>query len=254
MTEINNGIIKTVRSLWAKKGRDDEGLWVAEGTKTVRDTWEHFRCRWLVCTRAWFDQCGRAEYMPHVVFAPKGQMGRMSQFTTPGDVIAVYEKPEVEADAAAVRAGVNLVLDNLQDPGNLGTIVRLADWYGVRHIFCSPTTVDVWGHKVVQATMGSIARVKVIYTDLDDLFDEYDGMPVYGTFLDGDNIYGAGPLGGPCFIVLGNEGQGIGRKAAARVTRRLTIPMAPRHGDHSDSLNVGVAAAITLSEFHRSTL
>ncbi len=254
--EINNGIVKLVRTLEAKKHRDEEGLWVAEGTKCVRDTWGSFACRWLICTRAWFDRCGRAEYMPYTVFAPKSQMARMSQFTTASDVIAVYEKPDVQLDNDEVNRSINIVLDNLQDPGNLGTIIRLADWYGINNVFASAGTVDVFNHKVVQATMGAIARVKVHYADLEDLFDEYGHLPVYGTFLDGDNIYACADVhaGKPCFVVFGNEGQGIGRQVEARVTRRLTIPAARRVGQRSESLNVGLAAAITISELMRDTL
>ena len=253
MQDINNGIIKLVRSLALKKNRDDERLFVAEGTKCVRDTWDAFRCRYLIATRAWYEQCGNASHYDRLVLAPKGQMARMSQFTTPSDVIAVYETPERTADPGEVRHGLSIVLDNIQDPGNLGTIIRLADWYGIRNIFANPTTVDVYNHKVVQATMGAISRVQVHYQDLEDLFDEYPELPIYGTFLDGDNIY-AQSLDPRGFVVFGNEGKGIGAKVAARVTHRLLIPAAPRQGAGSESLNVGIAAAITVSELMRNSL
>ena len=253
MTDINNGIIKLVRSLALKKNRDDEGLFVAEGTKCVRDTWDAFQCRYLIATRAWYEQCGNASHYDKLVLAPKGQMARMSQFSTPSDVIAVYEIPQHEVDTERVRRGLNIVLDNIQDPGNLGTIIRLADWYGIRDIFASPTTVDVYNHKVVQATMGAISRVTVHYQELDDVFDDFEGLPIYGTFLDGDNIY-AQSLEPRGFVVFGNEGKGIGAKVAERVTHRLLIPAAPRQGQRSESLNVGVAAAITVSELLRATL
>ncbi|MBQ1797747.1 MAG: RNA methyltransferase, partial [Muribaculaceae bacterium] len=152
MIELNNGIIKVVRSLWSKKGRDDEGLWVAEGTKCVRDTWHAFQCRWLIATRAWYDQCGVAEYYDKIVFATKSQMGRISQFNTASDVIAVYEHPHRVVNRERVASSLSIVLDNVQDPGNLGTIVRLADWYGIGNVFASKATVDVFNHKVVQAT------------------------------------------------------------------------------------------------------
>ena len=177
----------------------------------------------------------------------------MSQFTTASDVLAVYEIPEREVDADEVRQGLSIVLDNIQDPGNLGTIIRLADWYGIRNIFANPTTVDVYNHKVVQATMGAIARVKVHYMDLEQLFDEFDGLPIYGTFLDGDNIY-AQSLEPRGFVVFGNEGKGIGAKVSSRVTHRLLIPAAPHQGAGSESLNVGIAAAITVSELMRNKL
>lgn len=248
MMDMNNGILKVVKSLAAKKYRDDEGLFVAEGTKCVRDTWPHFNCRWLIAKRSWYDQCGTAEHYDKIVFANGQQMARISQFDTPSDVIAVYEKPEDSIDADRVSKSLNIVLDNIQDPGNLGTIIRLADWFGIRDIFASRTSVDVYNHKVVQATMGAIARVKVHYGDLEQLFEEYPDLPVYGTFLDGKNIY-TSELGKQGFVVFGNEGQGIGAKVAKHVDQRLLIPKAKTAG--SESLNVGVAAAISISEFFR---
>lgn len=253
MIEINNGIIKTVRSLSAKKYRDAEGLFVAEGTKCVRDTWRAFNCRWLICTRAWHDRLANASMHDKIVLANNQQMSRISQFSTPGDVIAVYDLPRYEVDSHEVNENLNIVLDNVQDPGNLGTIIRLADWYGIRNIFASVGTVDVFNHKVVQATMGAISRVKVHYGDLEDLLDEYPDLPVWGTFLDGENIYNS-PLQNKGFVVFGNEGQGIGAKVAAKVTSRLLIPSWPHAGDTSESLNVGVAAAIAISEFRRGVL
>ena len=253
MIDINNGIIKTVRTLASKKHRDAEGLFVAEGTKCVRDTWHAFNCRWLIATRSWYEQMGTAEHYDKVVITPKREMARMSQFDNPSDVIAVYEIPQRSFTDADVRAGLNIVLDNVQDPGNLGTIMRLADWYGIHNIFASRTTVDVYNHKVVQATMGAIARVMVHYVDLEDLLDDYSDLPAYGTFLDGENIYRANlePRG---FVIFGNEGQGITAQVAEKATHRLLIPSAPHKGRTSESLNVGVAAAITLSELLRESL
>ena len=254
MQDINNGIIKLVSSLAVKKYRDKERLFVAEGWKCVRDTWRAFNCRYLIATKAWYEQQGTAEHYPKLVLAHKSQMVRMSQFTTPSDVMAVYEIPETSYTHDEVRSGLNIVLDNIQDPGNLGTIMRLADWYGIRNIFASKSTVDVYNHKVVQATMGAISRVKVHYCDLDFFLDDYDDMPVMGTFLDGDNIYGAKLPEGGAFVIFGNEGQGISPKIAAHVTQRLHIPAMPRKGEHSESLNVGIAAAITISELRRNHL
>ena len=254
MQDINNGIIKLASSLAVKKYRDKEHLFVAEGWKCVRDTWRAFNCRYLIATKAWYEQQGTAEHYPKLVLAHKSQMARMSQFTTPSDVMAVYEIPETSYTHDEVRSGLNIVLDNIQDPGNLGTIMRLADWYGIRNIFASKSTVDVYNHKVVQATMGAISRVKVHYCDLDFFLDDYDDMPVMGTFLDGDNIYGAKLPEGGAFVIFGNEGQGISPKIAAHVTQRLHIPAMPRKGEHSESLNVGIAAAITISELRRNHL
>lgn len=254
MQDINNGIIKLVSSLAVKKYRDKEGLFVAEGWKCVRDTWHAFNCRYLIATRAWYDQQGTAEHYHKIVLANKAQMGKMSQFTTASDVMAVYEIPETKYSDEEVHTGLNIVLDNIQDPGNLGTIMRLADWYGITNIFASRSTVDVYNHKVVQATMGAISRVKVHYCDLDMLLDQYNDMPVLGTFLDGDNIYNCQLPSEGAFVMFGNEGQGISPKIASHVTQRLNIPAMPRRGDRSESLNVGIAAAITISELRRTVL
>lgn len=252
MQDINNGIIKVVRSLAVKKYRDDERLFVAEGTKCVRDTWDYFNCKWLICTRAWHDRLANATMHDKIVLANNQQMAKMSQFSNPSDVIAVYEMPEKEIDEKEVRDGLNIVLDNVQDPGNLGTIIRLADWYGIKNIFASIGTVDVYNHKVVRATMGAISRVKVHYCDVPNLLEEYNDLPVWGTFLDGDNIYQS-ELENKGFVVFGNEGQGIGQKVAKLVTKRLLIP-SWNSGETSESLNVGVATAVVISEFRRSVL
>lgn len=252
MQDINNGIIKVVRSLAVKKYRDDERLFVAEGTKCVRDTWDYFNCKWLICTRAWHDRLANATMHDKIVLANNQQMAKISQFSNPSDVIAVYEMPEIKIDEKEVIDGLNIVLDNVQDPGNLGTIIRLADWYGIKNIFASIGTVDVYNHKVVQATMGAISRVKVHYCDVPNLLEEYNDLPVWGTFLDGDNIYQS-ELENKGFVVFGNEGQGIGQKVAKLVTKRLLIPSL-NSGETSESLNVGVATAVVISEFRRSVL
>lgn len=252
MQDINNGIIKVVRSLAVKKYRDDERLFVAEGTKCVRDTWDYFNCKWLICTRAWHDRLANATMHDKIVLANNQQMAKMSQFSNPSDVIAVYEMPEIKIDEKEVIDGLNIVLDNVQDPGNLGTIIRLADWYGIKNIFASIGTVDVYNHKVVQATMGAISRVKVHYCDVPNLLEEYNDLPVWGTFLDGDNIYQS-ELENKGFVVFGNEGKGIGQKVAKLVTKRLLIP-SWNIGETSESLNVGVATAVVISEFRRSVL
>lgn len=254
MQDINNGIIKLVSSLAVKKYRDKEGLFVAEGWKCVRDTWHAFNCRYLIATKAWYEQQGTAEHYPKLVMAHKSQMARMSQFTTPSDVMAVYEIPEVDYNDDEVRSGLNIVLDNIQDPGNLGTIIRLADWFGINNIFASKSTVDVYNHKVVQATMGAISRVKVHYCDLDFFLDDYPDMPVLGTFLVGDNIYSSELPTGGAFVIFGNEGKGISPKVAEHVTKRLHIPAMPRKGERSESLNASIAAAISISEFRRQCL
>ena len=132
--------------------------------------------------------------------------------------------------------------------------MRLADWYGINNIFASKSTVDVYNHKVVQATMGAISRVKVHYCDLDFFLDDYHDMPILGTFLDGENIYSSNLPQDGAFVIFGNEGQGISAKVAEHVNQRIHIPAMPRKEAKSESLNVGIAAAITISELRRSHL
>lgn len=253
MQELTNSIIKTVSSLAMKKFRDREHLFVAEGRKCVRDTWGNFPCRWLIATRAWIEACATPAMRPFLVQADERQMQRLSQFATPSDVMAVYRIPHNDFNAREVGQGLNIVLDGVQDPGNLGTIIRLADWFGLTRVFAGPGTADPFSHKVVQATMGAISRVRVHQVDLPSLFRQFPDLPVCGTFLNGENIYRASlPAAG--FVVFGNEGQGISQPVAQFVTRRLLIPAWPHEGAVSDSLNVGLAAAITISEFRRNDL
>ncbi len=248
--ELTHSMIKLIASLSLKKNRVENDCFAAEGTKCVRDTWDYFNCRWIVATRNWYEQFGHSGHMGKIMFASKAQMERMSQFSTASDVIAIYDLPKYELDEQEIRSSLTLVLDTIQDPGNLGTIIRIADWYGIRNIVCSDKTVDVFNHKVIQATMGAISRVKVHYFDLEEFFSRDWGLPVYGTYLDGKNIYSE-TLSDKGFVIMGNEGKGISPKLAEFVTNRLYLPNFPMGVQTSESLNVGVATAITISEFRR---
>lgn len=250
--QITNSFIKYVCSLSMKKNREEERCFVAEGTKCVRDTWDYFNCRKIIATRAWYEKFGHSGHLGKIVFANSQQMQRMSQFSTAADVIALYDIPDYEPDEQEVRSSLNIVLDNIQDPGNLGTIIRIADWFGIKNIFCGKTTVDVYNHKVIQATMGAISRVHVTYCDLEGLLQEFADVPVYGTFLDGDDMYKA-ELSDNGFVVFGNEGRGISPKLSALIKNRLLIPPFPGGTATSESLNVGMSAAIVIGEFRRRT-
>lgn len=248
--ELTNNIIKIVASLDKKKYRTEYGAFAVEGTKAVRDTWNYFECRWIIATKVWYEMFGHSGHLGKIMFASKAQMARMSQFSNPSDVIAVYNLPQYELQPDEIRNNLTLALDNVQDPGNLGTIIRIADWFGIKNIVCSDTTVDAFCHKVIQATMGAISRVKVHYVDLKDFLSEDWGVPVYGTYLDGKNIYES-DLSTRGIIVMGNEGKGISPDLAECITDRLLIPSYPEDVVTSESLNVGVATAITVSEFRR---
>lgn len=252
MMNVTNSIIKFVASLSQKKNRDKEGCFACEGTKCVRDTWDYFNCRMIVATQGWYERYGHSGHLGKIYFATNQQMQRMSQFSTTAEVIAVYDISATELNIDEVKQSLNIVLDEVQDPGNLGTIMRIADWYGIRNIFCSKGTVDVYNHKVVQATMGAISRVKVHYCDLAQLFEDNADMPLFGTFLDGENIYSK-QLPSTGFVVFGNEGRGISSELSGMISNRLLIPSGCE-GATSESLNVGMAAAITISEFQREKL
>lgn len=249
MGQLTNSLRKMVFSLDMAKNRRAEGCFAVEGTKCVTDTWHHFSCRHLIASQAWFDR--HAHEMPvEATIATHADLERMSHLATPPQVIAVYDLPRWDIASANPTGELILALDRVQDPGNLGTIVRIADWFGIRHIVCSTDTVDVFNPKVIQSTMGAISRVQVHYTDLPGYLAAQQGTPIFGTFLDGSNIYSRSlsPTG---IIVMGNEGQGISDEVASLVNSRLFIPSFPAETETSESLNVGMATAITVAEFRR---
>lgn len=250
MTELTNNLRKMVASLGNARNRREEGCFVAEGTKCVCDTWQNFHCRYLFATTAWIEQHGKSLPGANPIVVKRADMERMSQLSTPSQVLAVYELPDTEFDETKLFSNLVIALDRVQDPGNLGTIIRIADWFGITDIVCSPDTVDVYNPKVVQATMGAISRVKVHYLDLVNLIKCNPDVPVYGTFLDGRNIYETSltPHG---IVVLGNEGQGISNEVGDLIKRRLFIPSYPQERPTSESLNVSMATAITIAEFRR---
>lgn len=228
---ISKAEIKFIKSLEYKKFRDAEGVFVAEGPKVVGELQKRFECVKL------FDD---AEDVHKASFL-KNPQGLLGIFRLPSktDVFSI--------DNDYISTHLSLLLDCVQDPGNLGTIIRIADWFGINHIFCSPETADCWSPKVVQATMGSLARVSVTYCNLIDIIDTFPTVPVYGTFLDGKNIYEQ-KLSSNGFLVMGNEGNGISEVLSEKISHRLLIPSS-RKG--AESLNVAVATAITLAEFRR---
>jgi len=216
---------KWIRSLEMKKFRDAEGVFVAEGRKSVDDLM--------------------------AVLEPV--------FVSDDPVLAVFRKPEVERVALLDVARTELVvaLDGVQDPGNVGTIVRLCAWFGVRHLFVGAGCADVYGPKAVQASMGNLAHVQVHECDLEQALQQGSGeesvgdvVPVYGTFLDGTDIYEK-RLSAAGVLVFGSEGRGISDAVAAGVTERVLVPCFPKGKAVTDSLNVAMAAAVVLSEFRR---
>lgn len=255
MEQISAAKCKFIHSLGTAKERRAEHLFVAEGTKCVVDTLGHFRLKYLVATQHWYDAHTKdVKDVPcELCLCARGaDMQRATTLQTPPEVLAVYHQPEYGVDIASLCGKLVVALDRVQDPGNIGTIVRLCDWMGVRNILASRDTVDVFNPKAVQATMGSIARVQVHYVDLVETLQALSsaGMPVYGTFLDGQDLYST-PLSISGIIVMGNEGSGISDTVAHIVNRRLFIPPYPANAETAESLNVAIATALTLSEFRR---
>lgn len=250
MASISNNEIKKVKSLQQKKFRDESGLFVVEGEKMVD---EAVRSGFKIETVYRRDEIGEEA------------MKRISSLASPSPVLAVVRKPEdiYVDDPSSLKAlmasgGLFLALDTIRDPGNLGTILRIADWFGIDAVLATKDTVDVFNPKVVQSTMGAIFRVKMHYVDLPSVSQQILDMggKIYGTFLDGSNIYSQTLDNGndrPAVIVIGNESEGISASMAGLVTDRLYIPPFPADDPGSESLNAAVATAVTVAEFRRRT-
>lgn len=242
--------IAFVRSLSSKKERAASGLFVAEGEKLVGEMLaSEFRVRKIF--RCGEEDRSEAGSVDTERVSPK-EMERISALKTPTPVLALIELPRYRLSVGTGTDDLALALDGVQDPGNLGTIVRLADWFGIADIVCSEASADCFNPKVVQATMGAILRVRVHYTDLGAFLHDAGaaGLPVYGTFLEGENIYGT-TLTEEGVVVMGNEGRGISQAAARAVTHKLFIPPYPADRRGSESLNVAMATGIVCSEFRR---
>ncbi len=247
---ISKNKIKYIRSLELKKNRNKEGKFVAEGFKVVDDLLALQPADLIVATGEWL-QGKHFGAETEVIEVTDEELKKVSFLQHPQQVLAVF-KQATSGDYSINTSELSLALDGVQDPGNLGTIIRIADWFGITHIYCSQDTADVYNPKVVQATMGSIARVKVEYGDLLGLVESLPAdVPVYGTLLDGDNIYQQ-KLENRGLIVMGNEGKGISPALAKKVNHKLLIPNFPEGRATADSLNVAIATAITCSEFRRN--
>ena len=247
---ISKNQIKLIRQLEMKKFRSREGLFVAEGPKVVGDLLRRYDAKAIYATDGWNPPADVS--LSLVERITDDELHRISFLQHPQQVLALFPIPESDSSSSLshLSSSLSLALDGIQDPGNLGTIIRIADWFGIDTIYCSEDTADAYNPKVVQATMGSHARVNIIYLSLEALFDSLpDDFPVYGTLLDGDDIYQQ-PLSQNGIIVMGNEGNGISPEIRAKVNRRLLIPRF-RTGDSAESLNVAIATAITCSEFRR---
>lgn len=253
-TMLTKNTIKLIRSLELKKFRTRENSFVAEGPKVVGDLLAVMRPKMLFATSQWISKNNNNGI--DVEMVSEDELSRISFLQHPQQVLAVFPMPSYDESidyTKELKGTLTLALDSVQDPGNLGTIIRIADWFGIETILCSHETADAYNPKVIQATMGSIARVRIIYTDLTKTLEAIASeMPIYGTFLDGENIHSR-QLPKEAVIVMGNEGKGISQEVARLVTDRVLIPNYPEGRPTADSLNVAIATAITCAEFRRNS-
>lgn len=241
---VSKNQIKLISGLHQKKQRSTNQLFFAEGVKVIQELLQsNFELEHLYTTQNDFETVESSKR----TLINEQELKKISALTTPNSCLAVFKIP---VENKIIKTGLILALDDIRDPGNLGTILRLCDWFGIKQIICSKETVDIYNPKVVQATMGSIARVNVNYVDLETFLSQTE-LPVFGTFMNGDNIYqSALPQNG--IIIMGNEANGISTEIEKMVKIRLTIP---RFGElqKTESLNVATATAIILSEFKRNS-
>ena len=233
--------VKYIQSLSHKKLRDSEGVFVAEGPKLINELLSaRLPLQQLYAVKEWITEQGKS-LTAEVTEIIHSELERISLLQTHNQVLGIFKKPDFSANTP-LRNSISLMLDTLQDPGNLGTIIRCADWFGISQIFCSTDSADAWNPKVVQATMGSIARVQVAYGLLDHWLSQEPGLPTYAAVLDGADLRKLPPVK-EGIIIIGNESKGISEAILARCSNRITIP---RHGK-AESLNAAVATGIILS-------
>ena len=246
---ISKATIKKIHALDMRKFRRNERLFVAEGPKLVDELCATMKPVYIAALPEWISENAKIVSGTEYDIVTPDELQRASLQKNPQQVIALFPIPEHKFCTEQLKNELVLMLDGVQDPGNLGTIARIADWFGIRNILCSAETADIYNPKAVQATMGALARVKFHYTDLLQLLSQYDG-PVYGTFLDGENIYGQ-ELSENGVIVMGNEGKGISQGVGEMINRRLYIPNYPIGTQTTESLNVAIATSIVCAEFRR---
>lgn len=252
--------MKLVRSLAQKKYRDQNRMFMVEGEKMVGEilstaTGSSYRLLEIIATGSWIEQHGHlaGNKGAEVIEAGEKQIARLSNLVSPQPVLALVAIPDAEPEEESVADDLVLGFESVRDPGNLGTVIRTADWFGISHIYCSEDSVDLYNPKVVQSTMGAVFRVKVHFTNLETRIDRQllTGRKVLGTFLSGESLYECDPGPAP-LILFGNESRGLSKALASRIQERIFIPSHPKGpGQGTESLNLAVSAAIVCSEFRR---
>jgi RNA methyltransferase, TrmH family len=250
---LSKNKIKFIRSLQTKKARDAERCFIAEGDRIVNEIIQsNYKIIEIIALPDWIDENKIfIKYIPTTAVT-KDELQTISNLSTAQRVLAIIQFQETVLNISELSKQLIIGLDKIQDPGNMGTIIRLANWFGIENIICSQDCVDIYNPKVVQATMGAISKVKIHYVDFIQTLKEYASMtnnPIYGTFLDGNNIY-ATKVSTAGIVIFGNEGNGISKETENVVTSKLTIPSFNKT-EVVESLNVSIAASIICSEFRR---
>ena len=243
MYMLSKSKLKYIQSLGQKKFRQQEGLFIAEGPKLVNDLLEmkNSSIQEIFALKEWIEDNKKIADSYQVVEITAIELEKISQLSSPNQVVAVVKKIAIDENIQ-VKGKFTLVLDNIQDPGNMGTIIRIADWYGIDQIVCNTQSADMYNPKVIQSTMGSIARVKVFYTDLSDWLSKQKGISIYAAMLNGDDVTSMQKIK-EGIIVIGNESKGISVDVLKSVNKKITIPQKGK----AESLNAAVATGIILS-------
>ena len=237
---------KFVNSLKQKKFRTEQGLFIVEGVKLVQELLQsHYQISVIYATKNWIENNGEIRSCKVTEVSEK-ELQRISSLTTSNEVLAVVEQKKLQL--VDLNSQLNIAIDKIQDPGNLGTIIRTADWFGIQNIICSEDTVDLYNPKVLQATMGSFFRMNIIYTDLAKFFSENSALSIYGALLDGENIYQKKLNPEGAILLMGNESKGISKTIEPLITEKISIP----NFGKAESLNVATATGIICSEFKRN--
>jgi RNA methyltransferase, TrmH family len=257
---LSRNQVRHIHSLKLKKQREKHKQFIAEGSKLVLDLLESdHHILEIFAIREWIDNYTTFFQLKKIIPIPvtEDELSRITALTTPSPVLAIVSIPGTVIDSSSFKGKLILALDEIRDPGNLGTIIRMADWFGIDAVICSETTVDLYNPKVVQATMGSLARIPVQYLNLEAFLEDLPStVNIYGSFLDGENIYNA-RIQNEGIIIIGNESNGISENVAKHVTCRLHIPSFSgrrRSSTHAESLNASVATAVICSEVKRRTI
>ena len=249
---LSKNKIKYLHALKSKKHRQKYNKFVVEGDKIARELLDQDRClpELILATSSWIEtnKSLLKVHLNKVITVSESELKQVSSLTTPNQVLIVVDIYHWEVNPIKVAQGLSLYLDGIRDPGNMGTIIRIADWFGIDYIFCSQDCVDIYLPKVVQAAMGAVLRVAVVTSTLEELRQAYPQWPTYGTVLDGQSVYDL-TLPSAGLIVIGNESKGISTDNLALIQHKIAIPATQASG--AESLNAGVATGIFCALFRR---